>query len=122
MNKRSKEKRTMPNRDPNNWKWLVDLSPWLLLSAATFTVGFVKALHDGGPWKKALMAATIGTILSLSLYAAFLWLADFYSLPDAEGIAMAPCVFLAFMGVEWVRNKADGLYEVLVAFITKWLK
>ena len=125
MNKRFKEKRTMPNRDPNNWQWLVDLSPWLLLSAATFTVGLVKALHDGGPWKKALMVATMGTILSLSLYPVFLWLAvwlaETYSLPDAQGIAMAPCVFVSFMGVEWVRNKADGLYEVLLAFVKKWL-
>lgn len=120
MNKRSKEKHTMPNRDPNNWQWLVDMTPWLLLGAVTFTLGMVKALHDGGPWKKAVMVATMGTILSLSLYPVFLSLAARFDQPDA--VAFAPCVFLAFMGVEWVRNKADALYDVLLGFLQKWLK
>lgn len=120
MSKRTKEKCTMPNRDPNNWQWLVNMIPYLLLSAATFTVGFITVLHNGGPWTKALMSATVGTILSLSLYPVFLWVAAYYQLP--EEMAFAPCVFLSIMGVEWVRNKADGLYEVLVAFVTKWLK
>lgn len=120
MNSRRKEKHAMPNRDPNNWQWLVNMIPWMLLSAATFTAGFIMALHNGGPWTKALMSATVGTILSLSLYPVFLWLADYYGLP--ETVAFAPCVFLAIMGVEWVRNKADGIYEVLLAFMKKWLK
>ena len=120
MKFRRKEKRAMPNRDPSNWQWLVNMIPWLLLSAATFTVGLIKALHDGGPWKQALMVATMGTILSLSLYPVFLWLSSYYDLPEA--VAMAPCVFLAFMGVEWVRNKADALYDVLLGFFKKWLK
>lgn len=120
MNSRRKEKRTMPNRDPNNWQWLVNMIPWMLLSAATFTVGFITALHNGGPWTKAFMSAAVGTILSLSLYPVFLWVAAYYGLP--EEVAFAPCVFLAIMGVEWVRNKADGIYEVLLAFVTKWLK
>lgn len=122
MTKHIKEKRPMPNRDPNNWQWLVDFSPWLLLTTATFTLGLVKTLHDGGPWKKALMVAVMGTILSLSLYPVFFWLAVHYELPEATTLAMAPCVFLSFMGVEWVRNKADALYEVLLAFVSKWLK
>ncbi|MBE0403079.1 phage holin family protein [Halomonas citrativorans] len=120
MNTKRKEKRLMPNRDPSNWHWLASMTPWLLLGAATFTVGLIKALHDGGPWKKAVMTAAMGTILSLSLYPVFLWLSDYYDLP--ESVAMAPCVFLAFMGVEWVRNKADALYEVLLGFVRKWLK
>lgn len=120
MKSRRKEKCTMPNRDPNNWQWLVNMIPWLLLSAATFTVGFITALHNGGPWTKAFMSATVGTILSLSLYPVFLWIADSYNLPDE--VAFAPCVFLSIMGVEWVRNKADGIYELLLAFVKKWLK
>ncbi|MBR2512746.1 MAG: phage holin family protein [Halomonas sp.] len=120
MSPRRKENCPMPNRDPSNWKWLVDMMPWLQLTAATFTVGFITVLHNGGPWTKALMSATVGTILSLSQYPVFLWLADYYGLPDA--VAIAPCVFLSIMGVEWVRNKADALYEVLLAFVKKWLK
>ncbi|RUR43353.1 phage holin family protein [Vreelandella populi] len=120
MSKRSKEKRTMPNRDPNNWQWLVNVIPYLMLSAATFTVGFVSVLHNGGPWTRALMSATMGTILSLSLYPVFLWVAAYYELPEV--FAFAPCVFLSIMGVEWVRSKADGLYDVFIAFIKKWLR
>lgn len=124
MSKQTKEKRPMPNKDPNNWQWLVDMIPWALLTTATFSVGLIKALHDGGPWRKAVMVAAMGTILSLSLYPVFLWLAVYYSLPEehTEAVAMAPCVFLSFMGVEWVRNKADSLYDVLLAFVKKWLK
>lgn len=120
MNKRAKENRQMPNRDPNNWQWLVSMIPYLLLSAATFTVGFVTVLHNGGPWRKALMSATVGTILSLSLYPGFLWLAEYYGLPDH--FAFAACVFISIMGLEWIRAKADGLYEVLIGFLRKWLK
>lgn len=120
MKPRRKEKPAMPNRDPNNWQWLVDMIPWALLTIATFSVGLIKALHDGGPWKKALMTAALGTILSLSLYPVFLWLASHYRIP--ESLAFAPCVFLAFMGVEWIRNKADALYDVLLGFFRKWLK
>lgn len=124
MKPRRKENPVMPNRDPNNWQWLVNIIPYLMLSGATFTVGLVKALHDGGPWKKALMVAAMGTILSLSLYPVFLWLAVYYTVPEehATAVAMAPCVFLAFMGVEWVRNKADGLYDILIALVKKWLR
>ena len=120
MSKHTKEKRPMPNRDPNNWQWLVDAIPYLSLTLVTFVAGFVSVLHNGGAWPKALMAATLGTLYAVPLYPVFLWTAERYSLPDEA--AFAACVFLAIMGVEWVRNKADGLYEVLLGFFRKWLK
>lgn len=117
MNGRTQEKSTMLNRDPNNWQWLVNIMPYLLLSAASFTIGFISVLHNGGPWPKALMSSTVGTILSVSLYPVLLWVSVKYQLPGVS--AFAVCVFLAFMGVEWIRNKADDLYEV---FIGRWRK
>ncbi len=107
----------MLNRDPSSWQWLVNIMPYLLLSVATFAVGFITVLHNGGPWIKALMSATVGTILSVSLYPVLLWIAIQYQLPGVS--AFSVCVFLAIMGVEWIRNKADDLYEVVIG---RWRK
>lgn len=107
----------MLNRDPSNWQWLVNIMPYLLLSAASFIVGFISVLHNGGPWPKALMSSTVGTILSVSLYPVLLWVSLKYQLPGVS--AFAVCVFLAFMGGEWIRNKADDLYEVVIG---RWRK
>lgn len=111
------EKPTMDNRDPSSWQWLMDALPYLPLAIVTFLVGFVKVLHDGGAWPKALMSATLGTLITLPLYPVFIWIAESRDWP-AEA-AFAACTFVAFMGVEWIRNKADGLYEMLIG---RWRK
>ncbi len=107
----------MLNRDPNILQWLVNILPYLLLSAATFIAGFITVLQNGGPWPKALMSSTVGTILSVSLYPVFLWISIQYQMPKVS--AFAVCVFLAIMGVEWIRNKADDIYEVVIG---RWRK
>ncbi len=50
------------------------------------------------------MSAIVSTILSLSLYTLLLWIAESMGWPSV--LAFDGCTFQAYMGVEWIRNKA----------------
>lgn len=117
MTRRNKESQPMPNKDPGIWQAVIEHLPWFLVSALTFCVAFARGVHDGGPWKKALLGAVVCTLLAVGLYPVFLWLAESRGWPG--DVAVAPCVFLGFLGTEWIRNKADDLYEVLIGLLKK---
>ena len=120
MNSRRKEKRTMPNRDPNNWQWLLEYMPLALVSIVTFAMAFVRGVHEGGSFKRSLLGAVMCTLLATPLFPVFLWIAESQGWPPI--IAFPPCVFLAFLGTDWMREKADGLYEIFLGFLRKLLK
>lgn len=111
----------MPSKDPQNWRWLADLAslyvPHIFAALMTFAVALARGVHDGGPFKKAFLGAVICTLLTVALFPVFQWLAESRGWPI--GLAMAPCVFIGFLGTEWLRTKADDLYEV---FIGRWRK
>ncbi|MDL4861434.1 phage holin family protein [Halomonas elongata] len=117
MTKRKPESRSMPGRDPNNWQWLLDYFPHLGMAVMTFAVALARGVHEGSPMKKALLGAVVCTLLAIALYPVFLWLAESRAWP--QEVAIAPCVFLGFLGTEWIRSKADDLYDVLVG---RWKK
>lgn len=114
----------MPTRDPNFWqalldamKHLADYLPNLGAAALTFALALTRGIQHGGPLKKSFLNALTCTLLATGLFPLFVALAGRYDLPLTA--AFAPCVFLAVMGVEWMRTKADDLYEVLVG---RWRK
>lgn len=119
MIRRNKPRADMPTRDPSNWQRLLELVmlylPNIASALLTFGVALSRGLLDGGPWRKALLGALVCTLLSVGLFPLFEALAVRYDL--AESVAFAPCVFLAFLGTEWIRNKADDIYEV---FVGRW--
>ncbi|KAA0020736.1 hypothetical protein F0A16_02810 [Salinicola corii] len=117
MKHRNHENRAMPGRDPNNWQPLLDHLPYFLVAFLTFCVALARGVHDGGPFKKAILGAVVCTLLAVALYPVFIWIADTRGWPSE--VALAPCVFLGFLGTEWIRNKADDLYEIIVG---RWLK
>ncbi|MEH6641411.1 phage holin family protein [Vreelandella glaciei] len=120
MKFRSKEKSAMPNKDPNSWQWLLDYLPIAFVSILTFAMGFIRGVHEGGSLKKSLLGAVMCTLLATPLFPVFLWVAESQGWPPI--IALPPCVFLAFLGTDWIRSKADELYDVFITFVRKWLK
>ncbi len=117
MNPRRKEKRPMNGRDPNFWQGLLDFLPITLVAILTFTMGFIRGVHEGGSLKKSLLGALMCTLPATPLFPVFLWIAESQGWPPI--IAFPPCVFLAFLGTDWIRSKADDIYEV---FIGRWRK
>lgn len=117
MKNRKDEKRAMQERDPEFWQRMLEYLPNMLAALLTFAIALFKGLQDGGPWKKALLGALVCTFLSVGLFPLFQALADRYDL--APSAAIAPCVFLGFLGTEWLRNKADDIYEIVVG---RWRK
>lgn len=127
MTKRTKEKRTMPGKDPGFWQGLIESLPRLveylpitLLAMVTFAMGFIRGVHEGGGIKSSLLGAAMCTLLATPLFPVFVWLAESRGWPPMA--AFPPCVFLAFLGTDWIREKADGVYDVFIAFLEKWLK
>lgn len=107
----------MNGRDPNFWQGLLDFLPITLVAILTFKMGFIRGVHEGGSLKKSLLGALMCTLLATPLFPVFLWIAESQGWPPI--IAFPPCVFLAFLGTDWIRSKADDLYEV---FIGRWRK
>lgn len=113
---------SMPTRDPNNWQMtleglrhLLAYLPNIGAAALTFALALTRGIQRGGPFKKSFLNALTCTLLATGLFPLFTALAARYDLPLEA--AFAPCVFLAVMGVDWLRAKADDLYEV---FIGRW--
>lgn len=107
----------MPIRDPENMRHLVDFLPNLFAAALTFALSFTKGLKEGGPAKKSFLNALAITLLAIGLFPLFVELAARYELPLQ--VAFAPCVFLAAMGVDWFRAKADDIYDVFISWLRK---
>lgn len=117
MTRRHDKGAPMPSKDPQNWQGLLNMLPHFMAAFLTFCVAFVRGVHDGGPWKKAFLGALVCTLLAVALYPAFAWVASSRGWPVET--AFAPCVFLGFLGTEWIRNKADDIYDILTARLRK---
>lgn len=114
----------MPTRDPNDWKQLAellrhlpDLLPNIGAAVLTFALAFTRGLRDGGPVKKSFLNALTITLLASGLFPLFVDIAARYEW--SLYTAFAPCVFIAVMGVDWLRAKADDIYELVVG---RWRK
>lgn len=107
----------MPGKDPSFWQGLANYIPHGLVALATFVMAFLRAIHEGGRWQKSLLGALMCTLLAGSLYPVFLWIAETREWPSV--VAFPPCVFLAALGTDWLREKADDAYEI---FIGRWRK
>ncbi|MCG7598863.1 phage holin family protein [Halomonas sp. McH1-25] len=111
----------MPEKDPNNWQWLLDTiavyMPHAFAAFLTFAMALTRGMQTGGPFKKAFMGAVVCTLFAIALYPTFQWIAETRGWPPVVGFA--PCVFLSFMGTDWIRIKADDIYEV---FVGRWRK
>lgn len=106
----------MPSRDPNNWQALLSLlaSVWPQLYAAllAFVVALVRALHAGGKPVKSLLEALLCGCLTLALVPV---LNHFGLSPD---LAVAFGAGIAFLGVEWLRDRAGAIAEKVMG---RWL-
>lgn len=104
----------MPAKDPNNWQWLVNMlaSVWPELYAAllAFCVALARALHAGGKPVKSLLEAVLCGCLTLSLSP----LLNHFGL--SQDLAVAIGAGIAFLGVEWLRDRAAAILERLLGW------
>ncbi|MFI0472956.1 phage holin, lambda family [Halomonas sp. HMF6819] len=107
----------MPNKDPSNWHALMDfiLSVWPQIYAAglAMLIALVRAIHAGGRPMKSFLEAVLCGFLTLSLMP----LLEYFGI--SQNMAVAAGAAIAFLGVEWVRDKLDALYEKAIG---RWLK
>ncbi|MHB0774288.1 phage holin, lambda family [Halomonas sp. WWR20] len=99
----------MPSRDPSNWQALIGVlaSIWPHVYAATlaFVVALVRSLHSGGKPLKSFLEALLCGCLTLALKPVL----DYAGIsPD---LAVAIGAGIAFLGVEWLRERAEGLMD-----------
>ena len=107
----------MPGKDPNNWQALLALlaSVWPQLYAAglAFVVALVRALHAGGRPAKSILEAVLCGCLTLALMP----ILQYFGLPMDLSVAAGGSI--AFLGVEWLRDKLEALYDKIIG---RWLK
>lgn len=112
-----KEPDAMPNRDPNNWQALMNvvLSLWPQIYAAglAMLIALVRAIHAGGRPVKSFLEAVLCGFLTLALMP----LLAYFGMPQDMAVAVGAAI--AFLGVEWVRDRIDALYEKIIG---RWLK
>lgn len=105
-----------PDGEPSLWQALIGAtaSMWPSLYAAglSFLVALVRALHAGGKPVKSLLEAVLCGCLTLALVPV---LNHFGLSPD---LAVAFGAAVAFLGVEWLRDKASDIAEKVLG---KWL-
>lgn len=113
----SKELPAMSSKDPNNWQALINvvLSLWPQIYAAglAMLIALVRAIHAGGRPMKSILEAVLCGFLTLALMPLLAYL----GMPQDMAIAIGAAI--AFLGVEWVRDRVDALYEKIIG---RWLK
>lgn len=116
MNNSSRDFIPMPHRDPNQWQALLSViaSVWPQLYAAllAFVVALVRALYAGGKPFKALLEAVLCGSLTLALVPVL----NYFGLSPDLAVAFGAAV--AFLGVEWLRDRAGAIAEKVLA---RWL-
>lgn len=107
----------MPGRDPNLWQHLIGLlaSIWPQLYAAlmAFVVSLARGLQSGGRPIKSLLEAIICGCLTL----AFVPVLDHFGLSQSLAVALGAAI--AFLGTEWIRERAEQFIE---SVLKRWSK
>lgn len=107
----------MPNRDPNNWQALLDLLlnlwPQIYAAGLVMLIAFVRAIHAGGKPVKTLLEAVLCGFLTLALMP----LMAYMGMPQDMAVPVGAAI--AFLGVEWARERLDALYDKIIG---RWLK
>lgn len=107
----------MPSRDPNNWQALLSAlaSYWPQFYAAglAMVIALVRALHAGGRPMKSILEAVLCGCLTLALVPVL----HYFGLP--QNLAVAGGASIAFLGVEWLRDKLEMVYDSIIG---RWLK
>lgn len=107
----------MPGRDPNNWQALLGLvaSVWPQLYAAgmAFLVALVRGMQAGGKPVKSLLEAVLCGCLTLALVPVL----DHFGL--SQNLAVAVGAAVAFLGTEWIRERASSILDGLTS---RWRK
>ena len=105
-----------PDSEPTLWQMLLSMlaSVWPQLYAAgrAFMVALVRALHAGGKPFKSLLEAVLCGCLTLAL----LPVLNYFGLSPDLAVAIGAAV--AFLGVEWLRDRAGAIAEKVIG---RWL-
>lgn len=99
----------MPWKDPGSWDALANwFAAYAYAPLLAFAIAVVRGLHAGGkPMKTILEGAMIG-LITLGIVP----LLEYFKMPGDLSIFAGS--FMAFVGVEWVRDRVD-------AFAARWI-
>lgn len=107
----------MPSRDPNNWQALLsaiaDHGPQIYAAGLAMVIALVRALHAGGRPMKSFLEAVLCGCLTLALVPVL----DYFGM--GQQLAVAGGASIAFLGVEWLRDKLEMVYDKIIG---KWLQ
>ncbi|WP_237673815.1 phage holin, lambda family [Vreelandella profundi] len=111
------ESDAMPNKDPSNWQALIDLLlnlwPQIYAAGLAMLIALVRAIHAGGRPMKSILEAILCGCLTLAVMP----LLSYFGMP--QDMAVAAGAAIAFLGVEWVRDRLEALYDKIIG---RWLK
>ena len=112
-----KEPGAMPNKDPSNLQVLIDLVlnlwPQIYAAGLAMLIALVRAFHAGGKPMKSILEAILCGCLTLALMP----LLAYFGFPQDMSVAGGAAI--AFLGVEWVRDRLEALYDKIIG---RWLK
>ncbi|XKE45738.1 phage holin, lambda family [Halomonas organivorans] len=106
-----------PDKDPSVWQAALDavaaVWPQLYAAGLAFALALARALHAGGKPVKSLLEAIMCGCMTLALMPVL----NHFGL--SQSLAVAGGAAIAFLGVEWVRDRAGAAAERL---IKRWTK
>ncbi|WP_181454288.1 phage holin, lambda family [Halomonas sp. SL1] len=101
-----------PDKDPNVWQAALDavaaVWPQLYAAGLAFTLALVRALHAGGKPVKSILEAVMCGCMTLAMMPVL----NHFGL--SQNLAVAIGAALAFLGVEWFRDRAGAAAERLI--------
>lgn len=111
----------MPLPDPSLWQQFIAgvMGSWTQLYAAglAMVIALVRSIHAGGKAMKSILEAVLCGCLTLALVP----ILNYLGLPP--DLAVAAGAAIAFLGVEWLREKIELLYEnTIEKLIKRWFK
>ncbi len=106
-----------PEKDPNSWQAVMQLVatvwPQLYAAGMAFLVALARGFQAGGRPMKTLLEAVLCGCLTLALVPVL----DHFGL--SRDLAVAVGAAVAFLGTEWVRDRAAVIFETVLG---RWRK
>lgn len=99
----------MPEKDPANWQWLLDLlTPEARAALMSIFISFLRILYDEkeSKWQRIFLESTLCGALT---YGTSAGLSYFDSLPS--GVSIFFGAMIGFLGVDFVRSRAKKLVD-----------
>lgn len=101
----------MPDKDPNLWRSLMDVPPFIQGAILSFIISVLSALHESKEpnWMQILMGGLLCGALTLSLWG----LSKYFGLPDELGVFVGGAI--GFIGVKPLKRFLIKYLEKIIS-------